>query len=193
VANSQELTDVQLDEEFNMEQDFNHTNQVRNTIIQEESSLSGTGNVLVDRLVHYRVSTGSDALASTFQNALSSHFYRSQSKTRINYAVVDAIVENDYKSSIRGKEIVVYIFNSFKQGTQDNTYHYYSSDTSTCGGSSQLGKASFTLQAPWCFLTGDYHWSIILTWIAFICGCAMIHIQLDSNTLDTSYWIMIIL
>jgi len=140
VVKSQELSGVQKEDEFSLEDDFTHSNQVRKQIIEEETLLSGTGPVLVERAVTYKVSQ-SPSLAKKFRTTLLQHTLRKEN--RIPFSVVDTLVEEDFQSSSRGKQTSIYIFNVELNGYPNASYMYFpdgGSYATSCGGVSQLGK-----------------------------------------------------
>lgn len=112
----------------------------------EKIKSGGTGNLLIDRVIHYKVSQSSKTLEEEFKNTIRKYSKDSQLNApivTIPFSAVDDLIENDYQNNIKkfGNNVIsIYLFNS----TLPSSPYYYSNSgqNGECSSSSQVGKVS---------------------------------------------------
>ena len=74
VVKAQGLSSVQIEEEFDPESDFKHEKRVEKKVRREEITTGGTGNLMIKRTVHYRVSKAKSSLETSYRKAVLPYF-----------------------------------------------------------------------------------------------------------------------
>ena len=113
---------------------------------EDESTKGRTGNLLLNRVAHYKVTQGSSTLHKEFTKTVN-RYTRSVSKvapiTTIPFSAIDDIVETDFQRAVKkfGPSVIsIYVFNSEPSYAP---YYYSNSGTSgECSGSIQAGTVS---------------------------------------------------
>ena len=149
VVKSQKLTPEQVEDQFDPYSDFDHPKKVDRIMSDPEIKESGTGNIMLDRVVHYSVSKGSDTLKTDFKNTVVSNIAKATKGGQMvfPYSSVDDIIEQDFQKESRKygpATTLIYILHSDLVSTM--SYKYSNNGLSNeCGGSVQAGNVRIGL------------------------------------------------